>query len=70
LQGTQSRHTEANLAIELQLPTHGRQSLNLDTQNPTPKKKKKKTAFGGFVFLQVVETIQTSPYRFTNTISL
>jgi len=33
LQGTQSRHTEANLAKELQLPTHGGQSLNSDRQH-------------------------------------
>ena len=29
LQGTQSHRTKANLAKELQLPTHGKQSYNL-----------------------------------------
>jgi len=40
LQGTQSRHTKANLAKELQLPTHGKQSFNSGRQKTIKKKKK------------------------------
>jgi hypothetical protein len=47
LQGTQNPPHKANLAKELQLPTHGKQSFNSGRQKT--KKKKRKTAFGGFV---------------------
>ena len=35
LQGTQSQHTEANLAKELQLPTHGKQ-LSIQQKKTKP----------------------------------
>ena len=53
LQGTKNPHHKANLAKELQYPTHDNQSLNLKEQNPTPEKRKKeKPLKGGFVFAE------------------
>jgi len=52
LQGTQNPPHKANLAKELQLPTHGKQSFNLGRQN-TKRQKQKNRLTAAFLFLWV-----------------
>jgi hypothetical protein len=49
LQGTQNPPHKANLAKELQLPTHGKQSFNLGRQN-TKRQKQKNRLTAAFLF--------------------
>jgi len=54
LQGTQNPQHKANLAKELQLPTHSRQFLIQADKTPNPKKRRKrKPPDGGFAFLLI-----------------
>jgi len=59
-----TQRTEANLAKELQLPTHGGQSFNSGRQTHTPNKKKKENRLTAVSFFCLLLTSCCCRYRF------